>query len=364
MIAALVLALGLAAHRPAPPHVSAARFQDSPVVLHIRAKKGARLRCSVDRHAPRPCTRRTKLKLSAGAYSIAVWAVAHGRASRKRQVQVVVPTPAPAAVRVGGTPVAIAAAAQDLWVSTSGDAVEVDATTHRVTARITVGGSLGGVAASGPNVWVSVFDGGQVAHIANGAVVGRTNVGGQPTAVALAAGSVWVGNQNGWVNRIDPATGHVLATLHLLSGDSTLLLVGKLLWAGLQDGSLVSIDPATNAVTGSTVHVAPDLDALVDTPQGLWASTFAGVAASIDAVSRKVLHRVHLPSRGGGIAYGGGFVWFSMYDSGLVAELSPFSGSVVGAVHTGLQPRDSLVVGQTLWVVDQGAGKLTPIPVG
>lgn len=53
-----------------------------------------------------------------------------------------------------------------------------------------------------------------------------------------------------------------------------------------------------------------------------------------------------------------------MYDSGLVAELDPFSGKVMGAVHTGAEPRDSVVVGQTLWVVDQGSGKLTPVPVG
>jgi hypothetical protein len=134
-----------------------------------------------------------------------------------------------------------------------------------------------------------------------------------------------------------------------------------LLFAGLQDGSLVAIDPATNAKSGPNATIASDVDAIADTPQGLWASMFAGVAASIDPASRKVLRRVDLPSRGGGIAYGGGLVWFSMYDSALVAELDPFSGQVVGAVHTGDQPRDSVVVGQTLWIVDQGSGKLTPV---
>jgi hypothetical protein len=332
-------------------------------VLHIRTKKGTKLRCSVDGGRSRACKRRTKLKLTPGPHTVAVWALEHGRRSAKRSVAVVVPTPAPAGVVVGETPVAIAAAGSDVWVSTGDTVVRVDAATKKVTKRITVGGSLGGIAATSTDVWVSVFDGGEVAHIESGSVVGRTSVGGQPTGVAFAAGSVWVGNQNGWVSRIDPGTGHLLATVHLRAGDSTLLPVGNLLWAGLQDGSVVSIAPATNSVTGAAVHVATDVDALVDTPQGLWASTFAGVAASIDAASRKVLRRVSLPSRGSGIAYGGAKVWFSMYDRNLVAELNPISGTVVGAVHTGLQPRDSVVANGSLWVADEGAGKLTPIPL-
>lgn len=333
-------------------------------MLHIRARKHARIRCSVDGRRSRRCKRRTKLKLHPGAHSIAVWVIVHHRKSKKRHVAVVVPTRAPAGVTIGGTPVAIGAAGSNVWVSTDGYAMRVDTATKTVTKKVAVGGTLGGIAATSTDVWVSVYDGGQVAHIANGLVVGRTNLGGQPSGVAFDAGSVWVGNLGGWVNRINPATGRVVRTIPVPSGVSTLLFRGNLLWAGLQDGTLVAIDPARNAKSGPSVSIASDVDAVVDTPQGLWASTFAGIAARVDPASRKVLRRVNLPSRGGGIAYGGGLVWFSMYDSSLVAELDPSSGRVVGAVHTGDEPRDSVVVGNTLWVVDQGSGKLTPVPVG
>jgi len=68
--------------------------------------------------------------------------------------------------------------------------------------------------------------------------------------------------------------------------------------------------------------------------------------------------------RGGGIAFGGGRVWVSVYDLAYAVELDPLTGALLGAVHTGAKPRDAVVAGQTLWVVDEAAGKLTPIPLG
>jgi streptogramin lyase len=70
---------------------------------------------------------------------------------------------------------------------------------------------------------------------------------------------------------------------------------------------------------------------------------------------------VRLRGRGSGIAFAGGRVWASAYDRRLVLGLDPTTGGYAVAVHTGAQPRESLVVGSTLWVVDQGSGALTPV---
>ncbi len=284
-------------------------------------------------------------------------------------MSVVVPQPAPAGVTVGGQPVGIAAAGPDLWVSggSTGDVVRVTAATRQVSETIAVGGQLGGIAATPTAVWVSGFDSGKLSRLdpVHGTVVDRFDVGGQPTGIAFdATGAVWVGNLDGSATRIDPATDHVTAHVVLPSGVSTLLPVGNLLWAGLQDGSLVSIDPAAAAVVGPPIQVGLDVDALASFPQGLWCSTFDGTAERVDPVARKVVRRVTLPGRGGGIAFGGGRVWVSAYDRAYAVELDPLTGALLGAVHTGAQPRDAIVVGQTLWVVDQAAGKLTPIPLG
>jgi streptogramin lyase len=189
-------------------------------------------------------------------------------------------------------------------------------------------------------------------------------VGGRPTGIAFdASGRVWVRNLDGYASRIDPASGQVTATAHLPSGVSTLLQVGGLMWAGLQDGSLMSIGPAAATLQGSAIPVGVDIDALADTSSGLWLSTFGGSAARVDLSSGVVLHRVRLPGKGSGIAATAGRVWVSVLDRRLVVELDPVSGALLGAVHTAPGPRESVAVAGTLWVADESAGKLTPIPL-
>jgi DNA-binding beta-propeller fold protein YncE len=147
------------------------------------------------------------------------------------------------------------------------------------------------------------------------------------------------------------------------SGVSQPLFARGLMWAGLQNGSVVALDPLSSSLTGKSVPVGPDVDALVDTPNGLWVSTFGGRAALVDPDARKVVRRFALRSRGSGISYANGSVWVSAYDSRLVVRLDAATGALLGAVHTGGQPRESVVAGGVLWVADQADGAVTPIPV-
>lgn len=366
MLVPLVAAAAIAA--PKPPVVRATAVQDSPIALTISAPRGtARLTCSVDGAKARTCKRGPTFSVKPGTHTVSVRAVdKRARASAARTVTVIVPSPAPAAVNVGGQPVGIAAASGLVWVSggSSGIVSAIDATSRRVVAKVQVGGQLGSVLATSDAVWVSVFGAGTVARIdpARDVVTTRIAVGGQPTGLALdAAGTLWVGNLDGYLSRIDPATATVTAKVTLPSGASQPLAARGLIWVGLQDGSLAAVDPATSALTGSSVFVGPDVDAIVDTAAGLWVSTFSGKAALVDPAARSVTHRVTLSSSGSGISFGGGSVWVSAYDSGLVLRLDPATGAPLGAVHTGGQPRESVVAYNTLWVADQADGTVTPI---
>jgi virginiamycin B lyase len=351
-----------------PPRITVAPVQDSPVVAYIAPRPHTRrLLYSVDGARARACARTLRLRLAPGRHTISAWGLMRrGGPSRKARAAVVVAQPEPRALAVGGEPVGIAAAGSAIWVSggSSGEAVRLDADSRQVTARVPVGGQLGGIAATGSAVWVSVYDGGQVVRIdpATGSVVARIAVGGQPTSIAFdPAGQVWAGNLDGSVERIDPATNTVTARVNLPSGASTLLPLGNLIWIGLQSGGLVSLDPAAGAVTGSAISVAPDVDALAATPNGLWASTFDGTAALVDTTARRVVRRVSLPGKGSGIAYAGGRVWVTVYDRRYVLALDPATGAFAAAVHAGLQPRESLLVGSTLWVLDQNGGAVVPV---
>jgi len=360
---------------PPPPIVRAASIQDSPIAVTITPRSGTkRLTCGVDFARAKPCTRNAKFKISPGRHTVFVYAIdKRGHKSASRTVTVVVPRPAPPAIRVGAEPVGIAATDGAIWVSNSsaGTVSKIDTAGRRVVATVQVGGQLGGIATSndGGTVWVSDYGGGSVVRIdaAKATVVQRIAVGGHPTSlIPHFLGPLWVGNLDGYVTHVDPATG-ISTRLTLPSGVSVLFGAQVLIWAGLQDGSVVAIDPATGAVTGAAVAVAPDVDAITtDSMNRLWVSTFAGTAALVDPDARKVKLRVKLPSRGSGISAdgGGSCVWASAYDSGLVVQLDAATGALLGAVHTGAGPRESIAVGNTLWVVNQTDGTVMPITIG
>ena len=370
MVVALLVAAVLAAP-PAAPAVRALPIQDSPIVLTIQPRSHTvKLTCAVDRGRAHTCSRSPRFKVSPGRHSVSVRGLdRRGRASARRTVTVIVPQREPAGVPAGGEPVGIATANGLVWVSngSSGTVSAIDPAVRHNVSTFRVGGQLGGIVAGGEAVWVSDFGGGSVVKIdpALSVVVGRIAVGGRPTGLALdAAGSLWVGNLDGYVSRIDPVLGRVAAQLPLPSGVSQPLFARGLVWLGLQNGSIVAVDPETNRLTGASVSVASDVDALAATPSGLWVSTFAGIAALVDPDRRVVIRRVTLPSRGSGVSFAGGSVWVSAYDSGLVLRLDPATGALLGAVHTGPELRESVEAGGALWVANQLNGTVTPVPLG
>jgi streptogramin lyase len=371
MTAAILAALaaGAAAAAPAPPAVIASQIQSSPASATILPRPGtSRLLCTVDARPARVCGRNPTFALGPGRHVLSVRGVdSRGRRSAARAVVIVVPQPAPKAVDVGGQPVGIAASGDDVWVSGGGAGTvsHLDAAARRLVATVQVGGQLGGVAAAPSAVWVSVFDGGQLVRISpdRNAVSARITVGGRPTGVVIGAdGDVWVGNLDGYLSRVDPATGAV-TRFAVPSGVSTAILARGLLWVGLQSGSVLALDPATGKPSGSPAQVGADVDSLVDTPAGIWATTFGGAVGLVDPASRAVSRRRNLPSAGSGIAFAGGSVWVSAFNSALVVRLDPATGALLGAVRTGAGPRESVVAAGALWVIDQSDGTVTPIRV-
>ena len=90
-----------------------------------------------------------------------------------------------------------------------------DGRTTTVAAKVDVGGSVCGVAVVGGTVWVTDNKAGELVKVdaAAGRVVARYPVSAKPCELEAAAGSIWVTTQSGVVDRVDPATGKVLATV-------------------------------------------------------------------------------------------------------------------------------------------------------
>jgi streptogramin lyase len=136
-----------------------------------------------------------------------------------------------------------------------------------------------------------------------------TVVGRGPGVPAAGAGAVWVPNSlDGTVARVDPATRAVVATIPALTatpfdaraGDCTTFT------------SCGYLDAA--AVVGSDVWVADD---------------YGGEVVRIDSASNRVVTRIDVPPRPGGVAAGGGFVWLFHTRTGTVTRIDPVTAAAV-----------------------------------
>lgn len=279
-------------------------------------------------------------------------------------------------VAVGATPVALASSSNALWVANLGDRTitHVDPSTGQSVGTISVDDAPAGIAASRTSVWVatglneldlidpqydrlttrhvvktigSFFSGvadrpavlafhslwivhpdGYVQRVDPGSlkVEATVDVGNGPSAIAAGAGSVWVANEtDGTVTRIDP-TALVTTTIPVGHGPAAVSVGDGGVWvANSGDDAVVRIDPATNAVADS-VPVGSGPDAVLATPSGVWVAN-AGDATllRIDPTSRTVVKTIHLGGTPTALASAGGRVWVAV-------ERAPASAPAQGGV--------------------------------
>jgi ABC-type transport system substrate-binding protein/DNA-binding SARP family transcriptional activator len=249
-----------------------------------------------------------------------------------------------AAVPVGARPVAVASAANALWVANFDDrsVTRVDLATRRVVRRVSVPGAPSALAATPNAVWVTDDSGhistidpaynqvastrqlsvlpvsfnrapapvlaafgfvwivdpdGHVSRVPLGSSrqsKGSVDVGNAPSAIAAGAGSVWVTNAaDGTVTRIDPAT--FLPTTFPVGHDPVAVAVNADgVWiTNAGDRSLVRVDPATDAVD-LTKPVGDDPTAVLAMPHAVWVAggrdgtvmRFAARSGDLTATSR------------------------------------------------------------------------------
>ena len=191
-------------------------------------------------------------------------------------------------------------------------------------------------------------------------------IGGDPVGIAADGATLWIsGGSVGSVVRFDSTTRTVAAQIPVGGQLGGIAATHGAVWvSGYGDGTVARIDPATNSVTahitvgGRPTSIASDASCVV------WVGNLDGWASRSDPATNQVRTKVTLPGRGSGISYANGLVWVSDWDDAYVVELNTATGALVGAVHTGTRPRESVVLGNTLWVLDEAVGRLTPVRVG
>jgi virginiamycin B lyase len=160
-----------------------------------------------------------------------------------------------------------------VWVITDRGAVaRIDPATNRVAAYIPIPGeNCGGIAVAGDRVWfANCVSGVWAIDPATNTVVEKTRVHGhhpvEAESLLPAAGDLWAAGANlrktgdpaspygfargGAVARIDPATGHILATFDFDHSAFLAAAGGGFVWVAAGRDRLYRIDTRTSVVSG------------------------------------------------------------------------------------------------------------------
>jgi DNA-binding SARP family transcriptional activator len=243
----------------------------------------------------------------------------------------------------------------------------IDPRTNRIVGDVAVGRDPVAVAVAADGVWIASARDGTVQRIdpETRKVVATIHLGTDVTALAVGEGGVWVGNGNdGTITRIDPETNRVRDTIFAGRVDPlaptpvfSVAVGAGAVWA-TRGAHLLRIDPATDRVVWSKA---------IPTPRGLaaglssvWLTTVAEQLLRISPDRPDRVSTLELPAQSAAPALGGDSVWLIVYQlRAAVWQVDPgalVSSATSGALGPDVSPRQLAMGAGGLWSVDYGGG--------
>jgi hypothetical protein len=179
----------------------------------------------------------------------------------------------------------------------------------------------------------------------------RSDLGRRPELIAFSGSALWLtthfGQAQGQLVRLNPATGKVVATLHLpagrctglaYSGGQLLAYTGGQLWATCEvtgnEHDFFRIDPATGRVDWRAGPAPDQPGPMAATPRSIWYASYAsGLRGLIDQGGRArsvTVHDLAFPTSfayTNELVYGDGAIWAITGDES-IARIDPATGRV------------------------------------
>jgi hypothetical protein len=196
----------------------------------------------------------------------------------------------------------------------------------------------------------------------------RVTLGQVNQAVAAGAGTVWLttsfGRERGQLERIDPATGHVVKIVRLPGvwcGWLTFTASGLLAECRTRPpgAKFVLLNPVTGATEWESAPMSNALALAAAAPDGVWYTTSVGLSGLARTGSRARSLTARAPVYSVSLAmtqslvYGAGFVWAMTGDES-VAKIDPLTGRLV-RLYTYRTYDPSHVDGLTFLALGQGS---------
>lgn len=293
----------------------------------------------------------------------------------------------PRTIRVGGTPVAIAANAHAIWVADNSRGLvrRLDLATGRQIGEPTrVGRGPLAISAGEDGVWVATGAGTvQRLDPRTATADGPPIAVPDPNGIAAGGGSVWVTNrQASTVTRIDPRTGRVAGRPIPVGRTPADVAVGfGSVWvANVDDGTVSRLDARDGTAIGKPIPVskAQVLGLTVDR-EGVWvATTDIRIGDRIEVrridpeSGRLDARRAEVPAGvPSDIVAGLGRIWITDTGSVLpatarapvVRALAPSKTTPDAAIPVGRDPRALALSSDAVWVASAGDGTVTRVAV-
>ena len=225
-----------------------------------------------------------------------------------------------------------------VWVASSNvnHVVRLDAKTNKPDIIVTIQKPCSGLTVSFGSLWIPSCGSHNLvrADAKTGAI--QATIAASPAdsegGIAAGAGSVWlVTSASSELDRIDAATNKVIARIALPKGSFNPIFAGDSAWVASNDGnSLVRVDPATNKVAGST-PIGPKPRFLAAGEGSVWVLNQGdGTVSRVDDTTGKLLATIPagIPGLGGEIAYGGGYVWATVFGYP-ITRIDPATNKVI-----------------------------------
>lgn len=188
----------------------------------------------------------------------------------------------------------------------------------------------------------------------------------RPGAVQFEGTSLWQSTDELLIRR-DPETGAVLETHELDTGERMGFAFGYGWVArdlGVRGSSLDKVDPLSGEVL-DTIELPGQFRDVNAGPRTLWYLSLQGDLVEIDPIRAKILKSYSVEAFAPAVVVPlVGYVWICDCDNGEILRFDPRKGKVTLTVEleeegylAGVDSSD----GKTLWLVDPGAGTLTPL---
>ena len=265
-----------------------------------------------------------------------------------------------AVVPVGAQPAAIASGAGALWVANLDDqsVTRVDPNARQAVRAIPVGTPVG-LAASKTAVWLTNGSGAlskidpTYDHLSPvwSPSTGSFNAGPTTVRPTLAAfGSIWVVDPEGYVLRLDPASGRVVASVGVGNDPSAIASGAGSVWvANSSDGTVTRIDPATLDTT--TVPVGHGPAAIAVNASGAWVANAGDDAVvRVDPGTNAVAVTKQVGNGPDAVLATPTAIWVANAGDGTVMRLDPLSGDVTKTIRVGGTPTAFASAAGRAWV--------------